>query len=620
MFYKKILQWGGASSTLPSVLITFLFIGFIKQYVWSPIDLTILVSMVVYLIIILNANDLPSVINPSLVLLLLLVCWCLVSVALCRHPPAWGERKIIEIVAFGVPAYLAGFLVSRHRHMQDATMKILATSGALISAVVVVQAAATDPYTFSSFGSGGYQLTGVFLAMAFISSAILRRHTLFAVNILGCAVTGNISGAVFGGVIVLGLWLRRQEWRNALVAAARAFLATTAYCLFVAPPLIFMRILWKFGGVILVLLNAPVTGSAAINMLMKYGVGRALVAALQRMTVKPEEINLDYSSADRIDLYVASWNVFVHNFLTGAGFGNVKYLDLTYPHNILVEIAAETGLTGLLLIAALIAISVFNLAKSNNAFLTSFFAIIFMTYMVSGYFGSRMLFCALGLAAGAYGVGAEPSRLTSKREILKQLAWIFEDSIPDKLVSASFWKQATAFTLIAAVVWLGLDMVRAHFNEDQQTTYVWEVRSIVAGNDQASSAAHLATFAREFGYLQIAARSGNQPIVPGTFTYSEAEIPPYGIIIAWMRNDEELDRFFSNLERTDGILLYPGSRRVNKLSDPYPWSRTASALMGLIFSAIVLFAPTAARALRHRMRLASVKVQNQLRRPPNSLS
>ncbi len=51
----------------------------------------------------------------------------------------------------------------------------------------------------------------------------------------------------------------------------------------------------------------------------------------------------------RISLYTTAWDDFVKNPVLGKGVGSYKYSVHTYPHNIILELLAETGLIGLIL-------------------------------------------------------------------------------------------------------------------------------------------------------------------------------------------------------------------------------------------------------------------------------
>lgn len=386
---------------LVASVLGFLFIGFIKGAFSSPVDLTIVMALITVIAAATHARDAGNMITPLTILLFILIAW--LAIRATPNPNQWALRKLGDVVALGAPAFLAGFIIARDESMMDKLLRFLALAGVPSAIFVVWQASVGNPYSFSSIGSGGYQLTGMFLAFSFIAAAALRWHVLFATAALGCAVTGNVSGAAFGAVAVIAVWIIRKDWRSAGACIGLAFTLIAVYTIAVAPPLVFMRLLWKFGGSLLFLWDMPVTPFEATEALSKHSAGRGLNAILSIMPEESKRYLVEYPDRSRLSQYMMAFDLFRASPIIGNGFGSINYLGSPYPHNVVLELAAETGVVGVLLFIA-VTVTAFRSA-TNNTFALAAMILVFLVAMVSGYFGGRIFMFCLGLAGGARHAG-----------------------------------------------------------------------------------------------------------------------------------------------------------------------------------------------------------------------
>lgn len=386
----------GAYALVP-VALAFLFVGFVKGALASPIDLTVVLAAATLAIAATQIRGIQSLISPMTVALAALCIWLAIRIA--PDPNPWAIRKLGDIVVFGAPALLAGVVIGGDRVAMRWMMALLAWAAVPAAAFVVWQAAAGNPYSFSSIGTGGYQLTGIFFAFSFIAAAALRWHIIFAIAALGCAVSGNISGAAFGAAAVVAIWITRKDWRAAGTCAGVTFAVLAAYTVVVAPPLVFMRLIWKFGGSLLLLWDMQVTPFEAAEALSKHSAGRGVNAILSIMPAESQKYLVEYPDRSRLSQYMMAFDLFKANPIAGNGFGSINYLGSPYPHNVVLELAAEAGAVGVLLFAGVILVA-FRSAR-RHPFALAALILVTLLALVSGYFGGRIFMFCLGLAGGS---------------------------------------------------------------------------------------------------------------------------------------------------------------------------------------------------------------------------
>lgn len=133
-----------------------------------------------------------------------------------------------------------------------------------------------------------------------------------------------------------------------------------------------------------------VAGSAAIVLLivlLPSGFARRLTTFRQFLPGSGEVLRLDSSFEQRRVFATAAWHMFLDRPLTGVGAGNytayygpyteetgsvvLEYEDFDaphYPHNLYLEIAAETGLPGLIVFAAVLVTCLFYLRRARRGF------------------------------------------------------------------------------------------------------------------------------------------------------------------------------------------------------------------------------------------------------------
>lgn len=377
-----------AKSLLVIAALSFVFSGFYKGLVNSPLDLTVLTGGLTCAALLPFIREIDVHRHAAAWLLVALAGY--LALRLLPDFPAWGVRKLAEFVLFGAPAFLAGYVIAKRDHAVQLTMDALAWSAAPMAIALAALAANTNPYSYQSIGSAGYQLTGLYMGLALIACAASNRFICFGFAALGLAVTGNLSAGLFAPpAVMLIWWTRRRPVLKPLVAALALLSLYTAA---VAPPLIVMRTLWKIGSIenkVALGEKAPAVGGAEMT-------GKVL----ELMPSESQQYLVETRSGDRLDIFKAAALMFKDSPIFGRGYGTFEHAENRYPHNILLEMLAEGGaIAGLLMIAALAAARP-PLNDDESAFAAASLLLLIGSSFVSGYWGNRILLLFLGLCVG----------------------------------------------------------------------------------------------------------------------------------------------------------------------------------------------------------------------------
>jgi O-antigen ligase len=381
----------------------FLFAGLYKAVLpTGPVDLTIVAGLLLCLTLSAHVTlAVPLVRSPVVATLAILAVW--LSLRLYPQASPWGIRKLAEFVLFGAPALLAGAVIARSPDMLATLMRWLAwvcVPGALF---VAAQAALTSPYAPQGIGSGGYQLTGTLFALGALAAVATRRQTCLGFALFGISVTGHLSAAFFSAVAIAFIWWRQRGQRRILPGLALAVGLMALNTALVAPPLVAMRVLYKSGGVVMMLAeHYQIESIAGIKLAT---IGAAIASALRAMPEESHQFEPEARQADRIPIYGAAVRWFAERPFLGHGYGSLNYAGVSRTaHNVVLELLAEAGLIAGLLGAFVIAYGATSFGGARSPpelFVAGVFILMALTAMVSGYWGERLFLFTLGMALAA---------------------------------------------------------------------------------------------------------------------------------------------------------------------------------------------------------------------------
>jgi O-antigen ligase len=157
------------------------------------------------------------------------------------------------------------------------------------------------------------------------------------------------------------------------------------------------------------LLVIGIMGVAILGILLS---GLIPAASLQRFDLLVNEADADASSQARLMVMQVAWRLFTTSPIVGRGTGSVSVFgagrEQVYPHNILLELAAENGLLGLSIYLGLVGMVLWRLLSSlsrrsdhRQLRLTLLALVVFtlLNAMVSGDLGdNRGLWLFAGIA------------------------------------------------------------------------------------------------------------------------------------------------------------------------------------------------------------------------------
>jgi len=158
---------------------------------------------------------------------------------------------------------------------------------------------------------------------------------------------------------------------------------------------------------IIILLRLPVFLVALIYIGGQgYNIIGIEIRGIERIAAFLGELgSLDFAkiivSSGRSVYYMDGLNIFNQHFITGVGFGNYSSYavadNVSHPHNFIIEVLAELGIVGGILISPLIFLLFFKLYSSNYRHRDRVYFIaltfgFFITMMISGDLGTSRIF------------------------------------------------------------------------------------------------------------------------------------------------------------------------------------------------------------------------------------
>ncbi len=395
-----------------------LFVGFVKGLADWPIDLTFVSLVVVVLALVPQRRLLLPTITTTSGLFLVGLCVYL-AVRVGPQIPIVGVEKLSRILLIGLPVFFASYLIAGDRRRSATLSKSLMVGGLIVSLTVGVNAAVGDTGVRQSFLTGGYQLTGILIGLALVIAAVKRRHMVVAATVLGSTVCGSTS-AVLAILMVFVVWIVRRDLRAAAIGGGLSLVLVVGFAAISKPPVLFTVVGSKLVGIGVNLMGpCPDALSGAWPCVDRSSMTQVAPDSMKQVApdsmkqVAPDSMKqvapdpraaTEAASADRLWLWVDAVRHWSAAPVLGNGLGALTYLlpEHVYPHNIFLELLAETGLAGFALFLAFLLSLVMAVKHWPDRLATvAPAAFLLLMSLISGDLGSRLLWFGLGLLFAA---------------------------------------------------------------------------------------------------------------------------------------------------------------------------------------------------------------------------
>lgn len=314
--------------------------------------------------------------NTLLIILLLIVIIPLISLAYSQNP-GFGFLKIINLMIGLIPAILGLNIIIKYYKKDIFENVVLIFS--VICALSVVIISLFDLFDQSKIYSFSFtrwshiiygrfiSSFGLLLLLVFIQNKKKIYFLFYLICLQGTIVSGFRAGTIGLILFSLSILISNVTDKN------RLYLIIT---------ILFLLISFIF----LIPTKLSERYSTLINLFFI-------------------DDYIDISLNSRFIMWEIGLKMFLQNPLIGVGFGGFKQqfvndtvgIPVNYPHNIIIEAAAELGIIGLILIGFILFIIFKNSLKINKIFIWYFLFALQLSLSSKDITTNTMLFCGIGL-------------------------------------------------------------------------------------------------------------------------------------------------------------------------------------------------------------------------------
>ncbi|WP_347241445.1 O-antigen ligase family protein [Thermus sp.] len=391
-----------ALASFEALFVLFLLAGRFKadpRFAWVPIDITLLflgLSILSALfLIILRRTKVYKTAFEGVMLYLAFSSWISFTLIWAPNDP-YATDKVVRVLTLVFWAYAGAALIIANKPERVARFYFLLVLAAVWLAVeswlVYINSGSTEPHLERVLG-GNYLGVGRVVGMA--------------TNIL---VAGLLLGKERGFFKTFLLIMLLFFFITLLIIGGRGPFIATLMSIFIA--FLLAKKPFKF---MLFLLTMGVLFSLASEV--------APLTTLYRLQILLEEPSGGTSAEGRLRRIEGAWEQITRAPVLGQGVGSFYWyygdpsLERDYPHNILLELAAETGLIGFSLFVFLVLFSIRQIewAKIRQRPLHFVAILMLVNTLLNAMFSgdipdNRLLFTVLGLLTGFSGVPRALSR------------------------------------------------------------------------------------------------------------------------------------------------------------------------------------------------------------------
>lgn len=309
--------------------------------------------------------------------------FCILASSLYSKHPVVSFEYAIRFLLLGASFYFFGKLVAAAYQDREALVQDFiwgANIGAMTFAItaVAMNASASQYFLRLTIGESSAIPLAVYLGQGLVATIalILRNQSraqltylLASAAVIGYAFLATNTRSV---VIGFGLSVLVLGFSAALTMRAKPILVMLTVCGLI------------IGGFFFMYMKYPDTISRLVSAASRIGSGQ-----------------LGESESERVTAWADAWEILSTSPLTGIGSGSFMEIFGLYPHNAFLELGAETGLVGLVLLAALIAMclkAAIRQSISGKGTLSALFLFHFTVSMVSmSFWMHKLLFLSIAV-------------------------------------------------------------------------------------------------------------------------------------------------------------------------------------------------------------------------------
>ncbi len=341
--------------------------------------ISFLLLIAIYLFTINNGKYLLTIFSNKLLIILFLII-AIPSISLTySHNPSFGILKIINLIIGLIPAIIGMIIIVNNYESEIFENVVLVFSVICVLSVVIINFFdlfdQSKIYSFS-FTRWSHVIYGRFISsfgllllLLFIQNKKKIYFLFYLICLEGTIVSGFRAGTI--GLILFSLLILISN----VTDKNRLFLINTI--LFLLISFIFLM---------------PVKLSERYSSLINSFI---------------VDDYIDISLNSRFIMWEIGLKMFLQNPLFGVGLGGFNQqivndavgIPINYPHNIIIESAAELGIIGLILIGFILYIIFKNSLEINKIFIWYFLFALLLSLSSKDLTTNTMLFCGIGLVA-----------------------------------------------------------------------------------------------------------------------------------------------------------------------------------------------------------------------------
>lgn len=332
----------------------FLFASYLKSFFPNTIDLTIVFLVLSFVAAVVRLFKNPNLHKSWLLPITLFFLFIALALVSLLYSPStyYANEKIIKLIGMTGWSFIGAFLIFRDKKSLKKFMDASLVITFFLSAFFLYEFA-TNPYGI--VGTENYlpkaRIAGIsallFLTRFLFSEKRSKRSSI--ISLAGFLITFSVLVSTGARTPIFSILIIILIMSFGLVKIGKG---KTIYYTKTIIPFIFLVFI------------------SILSLIYLYSAG-FLETSIRRITLLLGNDGYSTGRYERYEIALKSWSDSLTNFIGGEGIGSFaiiyKGIDTTdYPHNIFVELIAEFGVLGLLLVVSLLLVAVWRFYSNKT--------------------------------------------------------------------------------------------------------------------------------------------------------------------------------------------------------------------------------------------------------------